>query len=140
MSGRTLKKQRTTRRSELQSSNENDQQAQIIAQKVEGYSGPIPSPDMMEKYENLSPGFANRILSMAEKQADHRMNAENKMIEIERQDSKRGSWFAFLLGVGSLISAVFIVYLERSAAGAIGGSILGTSGITFLAINFIKRK
>lgn len=111
-----------------------------MAEKYEGFSGPIPSPDMMARYEEISPGFADRILTMAEKQANHRMQAEDRMIEIERQDSRRGSWFAFLLGMGALAAAVTMVIVEGSAAGAIGGSVLGVTGISSIAINFIKRK
>ena len=40
-------------------------------------SGPIPSPQILQQYNNIVPGAAERIIRMAEKQSDHRMALEN---------------------------------------------------------------
>ncbi len=37
------------------------------------YSGPIPDPESLQKYENISPGFANRLLTMAEVEQSSRI-------------------------------------------------------------------
>ena len=34
------------------------------------FSGPVPSPEMLEKYEKTLPGLANRLIKMAEKEQD----------------------------------------------------------------------
>lgn len=36
------------------------------------YQGPIPPPEVLEKYEKISPGFADRIVKMAEIEQEHR--------------------------------------------------------------------
>ena len=44
------------------------------------FSGPIPPPSIIEGYERVLPGSADRIISMAEKQSEHRQKMEDKMI------------------------------------------------------------
>ena len=39
---------------------------------TEQYSGPIPHPKIISGYEEILPGAADRILSMAEKESQHR--------------------------------------------------------------------
>ena len=51
-------------------------------EQVEQYSGPIPHPSIVERYEQTLPGSADRILSMAEEQ-------QTANIEYERQDQQK---------------------------------------------------
>ena len=48
--------------------------------RSEMYSGPIPPPEALARYEEIQPGAADRILKMAEKQQEHRMALETKAI------------------------------------------------------------
>ena len=48
----------------------------IHAQHSEAFSGPIPPPDLLEKYNNIIPNGADRILAMAEQQQAHRQFME----------------------------------------------------------------
>ncbi|MCY3865406.1 MAG: DUF2335 domain-containing protein [Chloroflexi bacterium] len=50
-------------------------------EQVEQYSGPIPHPNIVERFEQTLPGSADRILSMAEEQ-------QTANIEYERQDQQ----------------------------------------------------
>ena len=47
-------------------------------------SGPLPPPEMLAQYEEILPGAAERILSMAERQAEHRQKMEQDESEAER--------------------------------------------------------
>ena len=53
----------------------------LQVEQVEQYSGPIPHPSIVERYERTLPGSADRILSMAEEQ-------QIANIEYERQDQQ----------------------------------------------------
>jgi uncharacterized membrane protein len=53
----------------------------LQVEQVEQYSGPIPHPSIVERYERTLPGSADRILSMAEAQ-------QIANIEYERQDQQ----------------------------------------------------
>lgn len=46
----------------------------------EEISGPIPSPQILQQYNNIIPDAAERILRMAEKQSDHRISIESKIV------------------------------------------------------------
>jgi uncharacterized membrane protein len=48
---------------------------------AEMYIGPIPPPSIMEGWEKVLPGSADRILKMAEKQSAHRISIEAKVID-----------------------------------------------------------
>ena len=45
------------------------------------HSGPLPSPEILEGYERVSPGFANRIFEMAEREQKHRHDSDDAMVK-----------------------------------------------------------
>nr|DAR22085.1 MAG TPA: putative membrane protein [Caudoviricetes sp.] len=53
--------------------------AEIMVQQH--FSGPIPPPEILSGYEQIHPGFADRIISMAEKQSAHRQGLEKIRVE-----------------------------------------------------------
>ena len=111
----------------------------VVVQAIkEEFSGPIPHPDIIEKYERILPGSADRIITMAEKQAAHRQSMEKKMIESESRDGLLGIIFAFLLGMGCLIACIVVVCLVPKNAGAIAGAFLGVTGIGSITTGFIQ--
>lgn len=101
------------------------------------FSGPIPSPEVLAGYENIKPGFADRILSMAERQSSHRQAPEKSQSEAAIRDSRLGVIFAFLIGIGSLLSAVVISIVALNNAGVIVGGLLGVTGIGSIVGTFI---
>lgn len=51
----------------------------LIAQAIRSeFSGPLPHPEILAKYEDILPGAATRILEMAEEQANHRRFMKKK--------------------------------------------------------------
>lgn len=110
----------------------------VIAEVIQGeFSGPIPPPSIIEGYERVLPGSADRIITMAEKQSEHRQKMEEKMISAESRDSLLGVIFAFLLGVGCIIAAVIMVCVVPQNIGAIAGAFLGVTGIGSITSSFI---
>lgn len=45
------------------------------------HMGPLPPPDVFAGYEQVCPGAAERILSMAEQQAKHRQDLEKDRVK-----------------------------------------------------------
>ena len=62
----------------------------IQAMQRESFSGPIPHPELLQKYEEIQQGFAERIVSMAERQLDHRVKCEDTVVNGSVAESKRG--------------------------------------------------
>ena len=102
------------------------------------YSGPIPPPSSLRGYEEVLPGSADRILSMAERQSQHRQDMEKKMVNSESRDSLLGILFAFALCSGFLVTAIVTVVMVPEGAGAVSAAVIGASGIGTIIGTFIK--
>jgi len=58
------------------------------AMKME-FSGPMPHPDLLGRYEQICPGSADRIIKMAEQEAEHRRSAERSIIDAQIVDMNK---------------------------------------------------
>lgn len=72
----------------------------VVAKVIQSeFSGPIPPPNIIKGYEDILPGAAERIISMAERQSAHRQEMERVMVNAEARDSLLGVCFAFYWGL-----------------------------------------
>jgi uncharacterized membrane protein len=62
---------------------------QAIVQATTHYQGPIPPPQLLKQYDEISPGFADRIIRMAESETAHRQQAENKALDADIKFASR---------------------------------------------------
>jgi len=53
----------------------------VATTTAETFSGPLPHPQILEKYNEVVPDAAERIIAMAENQSKHRQELETKAIE-----------------------------------------------------------
>lgn len=106
----------------------------VVAQSrtiATAYAGPIPPPDLLRQYEELDPGRAAKILNVAERQSDHRMDIERKVITSDIRRSWAGLAAAFILSLTTVCIGGYLVYLDHDTAGATIataglGSVVGT--------------
>jgi uncharacterized membrane protein len=59
----------------LQQDNPINNHLKLVSQQV-SFSGPIPHPDLLQKYDQIIPNGADRIVTMAENQSRHRQHLE----------------------------------------------------------------
>jgi uncharacterized membrane protein len=97
------------------------------------HQGPLPSPEMLAQYDNICPGAADRIISMAEGQAAHRQSIEGIVIRSRARDSFWGIVFAFLLALATIISGTHVILNGF----VFPGTLLGTAGLVGLVGVFI---
>ncbi len=105
--------------------------SQRIAQVLvsQRFQGPLPHPKHLREYEDISPGLADRIVTMAEKTLDHNIEMESKSLFAEIKDRERGMWLGAgimaLLVLGAIVvalaEATWEVPVALVGAGAIGG-------------------
>lgn len=103
-------------------------------------SGPLPSPEVLRQYEATSPGAAERLIRLAEQEAEHRRKMESEIIAIQgrdqhsyRQSEFWGQFFGFSMGSIAILGAVF-----AAVHGAqIAASFIGTTGVGGLVSAFI---
>ena len=98
--------------------------------------GPLPTADEFEKYENVLPGAASRILTMAENQSNHRQRQEAEEQKAYARDSLLGLVFAFIFAMGALAGAVFLINGDHT----ITGTIVGGTGLFAVVGAFIQGR
>ncbi len=97
--------------------------SQSVTFQHQHHQGPLPHPSILQEYDNIVPGAAERIICMAEQQAKHRQGLENAVIQSDIEDSKRGLYLGFFIGVVAMIAGtVCILQGQTIAGGVIGGS------------------
>lgn len=114
------------------------------------HSGPIPSPQTLAEYNKLSPGLAERIVSMAELEQKQRHAIEMKNAEFDDSQlaaireanagdlslKKRGQWFAIAAVTATL---GFACYLANCQAYKTAGFV-ATAVVVSLAVVFVTGR
>jgi uncharacterized membrane protein len=72
---------------------------QLIARHTLVHQGPLPHPAVLKQYDEIVPGAAERIITMAEQQARHRQELETRVIRTDNLKSLLGTIFAFVIAV-----------------------------------------
>jgi len=126
-------------------SNSRTDEESLLASIEASFSGPLPPPQILEHYEKIIPGLANRIVNMAEEQGRHRRKMEGKIIEAQILDSKEerierriGQILGFMIGFIALLISAYI-----SINGSpITGSVIGGGALVSLVSVFVigRRK
>ncbi len=114
---------------------------------IESYSGPIPHPEILAKYNELLPGSADRILKEFEQQSAHRRGIEKDVVKseirntyLERASEFLGQILAFLAMMAVLGAGLYVATLEGAAA-KVGGSVLGATSLAGIVVKaFIQGR
>lgn len=96
----------------------------------EQFSGPIPPPGAMRGYEDVLPGSADRILSMAEREQ-----------KLQMAYAMLGLFLGFMAALALIALSAYIVSLGFAwqSVGVVIGSIAGTAG-TFVYSTHSRRQ
>jgi uncharacterized membrane protein len=100
------------------------------------HSGPLPPPEVLQKYNSAIPNGADRIMIMAEKQQEHRFELEKSTIKEQLSQSKRGQRFGLVIGLAAIAGSVSCILLGHEWPGAV----IGVGGITGLVSVFVYGK
>ena len=114
----------------------------LMVMRSEMYSGPIPPPEALARYEEIQPGAADRILKMAEKQQEHRMALETKAIGGQVDQSKRGQIFGFIaifLCIGAAVFFAVVCNMTKFAATFIPVTMVVLVGLFLTGKNVMKK-
>lgn len=115
-------------------SDEKKRQVIGFAYKVTRYQGPLPDPEMLLRYKEVHADFPERILQMAEKSAESRIELQHKKLDGQIKIQSRGQHYALIIGIVALLTASGLTYLGHEIA----GSIIGVGGIAGLITPFLK--
>jgi len=106
---------------------------QVVSVIRQEYSGPLPPPNALERYSQIIPNGAERLMVMAEEQSKHRRELETKALNTDSRNSLLGVIFAFLLGLTTIVAGTIIILKGY----AYPGTIVGSAGLVGLVSAFI---
>lgn len=103
----------------------------VVEERTITFSGPLPPPEVLERYNKIVPGVAERIIKMAEQQSAHRRSLEAQVINSDIKNSKLGLYFGFMIGLTGIIGSVITsIYVSQLAGGVLGiGSLTALTGV-----------
>jgi uncharacterized membrane protein len=105
-------------------------QVQVTASQSLMYSGPLPTSEEFQGYDQALPGAADRILAIAEKESEHRHGIEKDELKIKG----RGQIFAFFISIISLGAVGFSIYFNQPIA-SIAPAIIAITGLASIFTN-----
>jgi uncharacterized membrane protein len=98
---------------------------------MQQWSGPLPHPEALERYNQIVPGSAERIIAMAEDQHDHRIEIETRVIESNISAQKLGTILGFVVAMTAIVGGSLLVYGGKETSGltAIITALAGLVGV-----------
>lgn len=105
--------------------------------QAEFFSGPIPPPTYLARYNDVVPNGADRIISMAERQSTHRESLETMVVKGNVANQRLGSIFAFIICVLAISGGFWLINSGKSAAG-LASILTPLAGV--IAVFFYSKK
>src|SRR4051812_46608438 len=62
-----------------------------VEMRAQSFSGPLPPPELLARYESMCPGSGDRIIRLAECEAEHRRSIEQAVVASEVEQRRRDS-------------------------------------------------
>jgi len=108
--------------------------AKPVAVRAESsWSGPIPSPDQLARFDAVVPGSAERILNMAEQEGEHARDMQRRAVKAAIRLEHLGQGCAFVFAAGAVMAAYRLAMAGHDmVAGILIGTTLATIVIAFL--------
>jgi uncharacterized membrane protein len=82
----------------------------------------LPSPEILQKYNSVLPGLADRLVAQAEQQTSHRIFMEKRMLNSNILKSLLGLLFGFFIGVLGVGGGLYLTYAGFNVIGIIFSS------------------
>lgn len=115
--------------------NQPQQQQQVYSRQT-FYSGQLPPPNMLNEFEQIQPGFTDRLLTMVEEESKFKREADRRNFKSYHTST--------ILGMVSALLSVLLVcgvsaYAISAGYGTEAAAIMGTCA-TAVIIAFLQRR
>lgn len=108
-----------------------------------GWSGPLPPPNDLAKFGQVDPTFPERIMRLAESEAEHRRQLEAQTIKSDietrqrMQDERtRGQKYGLTIAMTFLGVGAWLAYLGHTV---VATTLLGTTLVSLTAVFVVGR-
>lgn len=81
------------------------------------FSGPLPPPELLVKYNDATPGAAERIIAMAERQSAHRQDLEKAVVDANCATQRTGPVYGFIICMTAIVGGVYLIHSGKSPEG-----------------------
>ena len=106
--------------------------------EAQAWSGPLPPPDHLERFERIVPGAGDRILKMAEDEQRHRHSQEDRLLELGATE-QRQTYAIRLLGSGMWVLLLLVGALLAIQGQEINGfTIIGGTGLVWALVTLLR--
>jgi uncharacterized membrane protein len=111
-------------------------------QRLEMYSGPLPHPGILRQYQEIVPDAPERILRMAEKQSEHRLEIEKRVVKGSMINERLGLAAGFIVCMSALFLGTKILLSGHEVYGfaAIVTALASLVGFNIYAKRSKERK
>lgn len=116
-------KDRRLARQTLQTINTGNSQ---ITAHAAHFSGPLPPPEILVRYNEAVPGGAERIVAMAESQSKHRQSLEKSVVDTNCSTQGTGPVYGFIICMTAIVGGIYLIHSGKSPEGLT--SIIGALG------------
>jgi uncharacterized membrane protein len=96
---------------------DNERREAILRIAATRFSGPLPPPEALAKYNDILPGAADRIITMAEHQQVHRHQIEKMVIGSNATTQKVGVAAAFIIAMTAICGGIWLTSKGMSGSG-----------------------
>jgi uncharacterized membrane protein len=90
-----------------------------VSASFSAYQGLLPPPEMLAQFNQVIPNGADRIVSMAESQQQHRQALESAVVNGNVIAQRRGQLFGFLLGLVAIVGGIGLIAFDKSTQGLV---------------------
>ena len=124
-----LNNQPVPKRNEIKNKSNNRNATGVVLQHQSAYQyqGPIPPPEMMEKYKNIYADAPKIILQEFKEKSEHIRQKELLEVQGTINRDRRGQWMAFVICMAILGVVFYSLYLGNI-------TFAGLSGLGFIAL------
>ena len=88
-----------------------------ISHVEEHFSGPLPHPAILAQYEEILPGSADRIVTSAESQMNHRQSLEKAVITANNRRETSALVIAGILALVISVGSLALIFTGKSVEG-----------------------
>ena len=130
---------------------EEEAEAFLVSHVSQRFSSPYPPPRVLQEYDEVVPGLAEKLIELVESQTKHRLTLEKRQAELEmevqrarlsaeiedmraeRREKRLGQWLGFGIGTIAIVAGAI-----TSVMGApVSGGFIGAGGVIGLVAVFV---